>query len=149
MSNLISKPPQDYVLGFMFDQDGDTVALIRKDKPDWQKGKLNGIGGKVESGESAAGAMRREFKEEAGVDFDDWRQVLDYGGVGWTIYIFAAFSGDIYETKTMEEEIVSRWKIWELSDGGYGECMPNLSWIIPMVLYAYRSGCSLSVQQNT
>jgi hypothetical protein len=38
----------EYVCGFMFANDFTEVALIRKNKPEWQRGKLNGIGGKVE-----------------------------------------------------------------------------------------------------
>jgi 8-oxo-dGTP diphosphatase len=37
-----------YVLGFMFSSDHSEVALIRKRKPEWQRGKLNGIGGKCD-----------------------------------------------------------------------------------------------------
>lgn len=62
-----------YVVGFMFDPYYQRVACIRKNKPTWQAGKLNGIGGKIEDGESPKTAMRREFNEEAGFDCSDWR----------------------------------------------------------------------------
>jgi 8-oxo-dGTP pyrophosphatase MutT (NUDIX family) len=63
-----------YVAGFMFDVANKQVALIRKTKPAWQAGKLNGIGGKIEDGESPEAAMVREFLEETGcnTDRDDW-----------------------------------------------------------------------------
>ena len=35
-----------YVVGFMFSPDKQFVALIRKNRPEWQAGKLNGIAGK-------------------------------------------------------------------------------------------------------
>jgi hypothetical protein len=57
-----------YVVGFMFDFAFERVALIRKRKPIWQAGKLNGIGGKIEANETREEAMRREFIEEAGFD---------------------------------------------------------------------------------
>lgn len=53
----------DYVLGFAFDQYG-AVALIQKNRPDWQAGKWNGIGGHREPGETGHEAMSREFQEE-------------------------------------------------------------------------------------
>jgi len=53
-----------FVCGFLFDPTGTRVALIKKARPDWQKGKLNGVGGHIEKGESAIGAMMREFHEE-------------------------------------------------------------------------------------
>lgn len=39
-----------YVCGFMCSWDLQNFLLIRKTHPEWQKGKLNGIGGKIESG---------------------------------------------------------------------------------------------------
>lgn len=53
-----------YVCGFMFNADYSNVALVRKSKPNWQRGRLNGIGGKIEKGETADVAMAREFFEE-------------------------------------------------------------------------------------
>lgn len=64
----------NYVVGFLFNHDLSQVALIRKIKPQWQAGKLNGVGGKIEPGETPLEAMVREFKEETGayVPPDDW-----------------------------------------------------------------------------
>lgn len=53
-----------YVLGFMFDHEEKHVLLIWKNRPKWQAGKLNGIGGKIEAGETPLQAMEREFTEE-------------------------------------------------------------------------------------
>lgn len=61
-----------YVLGFAFSSDLNSLVLIHKNKPDWQKGKLNGIGGSVEAHEPAKAAMQREFAEEAGVMMPVW-----------------------------------------------------------------------------
>lgn len=45
------------------------VALILKNRPAWQAGLLNGIGGKVEpEDDSLTCALVREFTEEAGID---------------------------------------------------------------------------------
>ena len=46
------KQIKEYVAGFLFSRDGSLLALILKNKPDWQKGKLNAIGGKIEDGET-------------------------------------------------------------------------------------------------
>ena len=58
---------QLFVCGFCFDEERECVVLIEKSQPAWQAGRLNGVGGKVEPGESVADAMTREFEEEAGV----------------------------------------------------------------------------------
>ena len=65
-----------YVVGFLFSEDLKNVALIRKNRPEWQKGLLNGIGGHIEIGETDQQAMAREFAEEAGVSIWDWEHVL-------------------------------------------------------------------------
>ncbi len=54
-----------YVIGFAFHN--DSVLLIEKLKPDWQRGRLNGVGGKIEPNELPLDAMQREFFEECGI----------------------------------------------------------------------------------
>lgn len=56
-----------YVAGFVFRKHGTEVALIRKAKPAYMAGCLNGIGGAVERGEKAVDAQVRETAEESGL----------------------------------------------------------------------------------
>ncbi len=58
----------NYVAGFLFEPYMERVVLIQKEKPTWQKGRLNGVGGKMELGETPLQAMQREFREETGLD---------------------------------------------------------------------------------
>jgi 8-oxo-dGTP diphosphatase len=57
-------------LGYVLCPDGEHVLLIhrnaRPDDPAY--GKYNGLGGKLEAGENVADGMRREIREEAGID---------------------------------------------------------------------------------
>jgi hypothetical protein len=56
---------QQYVLGFAMNE--NDVLLIRKDKPLWQRGLLNGVGGKLQHYDASVRyAMEREFREETG-----------------------------------------------------------------------------------
>lgn len=66
-----------YVLGFIFDSYAEKVLLIEKQRPNWQAGKLNGIGGKIESGEKSTAAMVREAFEECHLfsKVGDWLSV--------------------------------------------------------------------------
>jgi len=57
-----------YVVGFLFSEDQSRVLLVWKNRPAWQNGKLNGVGGKIEAGETPLQAMEREFKEETYFD---------------------------------------------------------------------------------
>lgn len=61
----------EYVLGFLFRECQPLVALITKNKPEWQKNKKNGIEGKIEPNETPLEAMRREFQEETGAAIKD------------------------------------------------------------------------------
>jgi len=72
-----------YVVGFAFSFGITKVVLIRKNNPSWQKGLLNGIGGKIKNNESRTQAMAREIYEETGVKTKEtqwlyFAQMTDY-----------------------------------------------------------------------
>ena len=129
-------PMRTYACGFLFSPDRTRVLLIRKRRPAWQAGKLNGIGGKIERGETPAEAMRREFREEADLDVTTWQEVLtlsgrdDAGtGVAWRGHFFRAF-GEIDAARTMTDEALERHPVRPLP----GDVIPNLHWMIPLML---------------
>lgn len=66
--------------------------MVKKNQPDWQKGKLNGIGGKVETDETSLAAMVREWDEETigriPVLEHHWRHFLTERGRDWTCYFY-------------------------------------------------------------
>lgn len=59
-----------YVLVYAYyNHDFDDVFLIvKKHRPEWQKGLYNLIGGSIEEGETPEQAAIRELKEETGID---------------------------------------------------------------------------------
>ena len=98
-----------YTLGFAFDDKGQ-VALIEKRKPEWQRGLLNGIGGKIEPLETYEQCMSREFLEETGVHVEAWKWRYAgamIGSVGFTVYVFTYTGPEISNCKTTESEVVS------------------------------------------
>ena len=130
---------QRMVVGFMFDAEGKRVALIRKTKPAWQAGLLNGVGGKIEKGESESTAMVREFCEETGYQTYDgfWESVCILKGPGradgykWELHVYAATigNGEFSKIKTTEEEevvIVSVGDVNPLRE----DLIDNLPWLI-------------------
>ena len=119
-----------YAVGFMFNPGRNTVLLLQKTHPQWQFGMWNGPGGKLEPGETPAAAMRREFLEETGLDIQTWEQYAELAGLGFRIFFFRAFSGAIWNAKTMTEEIVDRFDVDDLP----GTIMTNAEWLIPMAL---------------
>lgn len=56
-------------LGYILSPDRNAVLLVHRNKrpDDLHYGKYNGLGGKVDRGESVAACMRREIAEESGI----------------------------------------------------------------------------------
>ncbi|MGH2530866.1 MAG: NUDIX hydrolase [Thermomicrobiales bacterium] len=61
---------------------GDLVLLLHRRKPPHQS-CWNGIGGKIEPGESPRGSVRREVVEEAVIDLDHAADLRFTGVVSW------------------------------------------------------------------
>jgi len=57
-------------LGYVFSADRERILMIRRDaRPDdIHYGYYNGLGGKLEPGEDVVAGMRREIREEAGIE---------------------------------------------------------------------------------
>lgn len=123
-----------YVCGFYFDHTHQRVVLIWKKKPAWQAGKLNGVGGKIEDGEISHAAMRREFKEETGIDHENWVALITLTGEDWRVYFYCAEgkANEFEYAQTMEDEEVAKINVDQLDDFDH---IPNLRWLIPMALH--------------
>lgn len=117
-----------WVVGFLF-KNRSEVALVLKNRPEFQKGKLNGPGGKIEDGETAESAMRREFKEETGADVRDWRAFAllkeEAGDVTFLV------SHGEYEVKTITDEPVAWYRVDDLKNQ---PTLSDLAWLIPLAL---------------
>jgi 8-oxo-dGTP diphosphatase len=94
-------------LGYVLSPDRSQVLLIHRNaRPDDQHlGKYNGLGGKIEADEDVVAGMRREIREEAGIECDELslRGTISWPGFGkrgedWLGFIFvvSAFSGTPY-----------------------------------------------------
>lgn len=128
----------EYVVGFLIDPVTDNVLLIRKNRPEWQRGKLNGVGGKVEPGEEAHQAMQREFREETGMTIDDWRRVLTMEFPAARVYFYRSFTSrsHLMTASTMTDEVVELWEIgYLLKWPGSARIVPNLRWLLPLAAY--------------
>ena len=123
---------QEYVAGFLFDD--DQVVLVKKNRPPWQAGKYNGVGGKVEPGEAPYDAMVREFEEEAGVRVESWKHFITLKGTQSTIYCYTAFDADaVYNSRTMEEEPIHAIETWSINGM---VTVPNVQWLVPLARQA-------------
>lgn len=124
----------EYVAGFLFDRSQNTVVLIRKNRPDWQVGMLNGVGGHIDPGESADDAMRREFREEAGLDLDSWEHYASLTGDWGCVWFYRAFVDHAtlmsLRPKTDEPLVITSTRAIP------GNVVPNLHWLLPMAMHA-------------
>jgi 8-oxo-dGTP diphosphatase len=128
-----------YVLGFCFGPSLKTVVLIKKTRPAWQKGRLNGVGGHIENGETPHAAMAREFKEEASFENSlEWVQFGLLHGDGWEVHLFHAHNKVIPHPYNLSDEgevsahHLDRVLGKETSKGA--SPLPNLRYLIPMAL---------------
>lgn len=132
---------KQYVVGFVFSLQQQSVLLMRKKRPDWMVDRLNGIGGKVEKGERVNQAMSREFYEEAGVHVNppDWQHIVSYfgprGQPEFDIKFFRLFDEYVFEKAfSKTDEMLVRVQVSDIMS------LPvvwNLNWIIPMALDPY------------
>jgi 8-oxo-dGTP diphosphatase len=155
--------PPSYCLGFAFDipdvrpdgiepttllanqgirqHHGPRVALIEKIKPEWQAGRLNGIGGMIEEFDRGTGhgasrvglnAMVREFQEETGyqTEVSDWSHFHTMGSEEWQVECFRAFSIPLEELKTTtDEEVICTTALYLPHN-----VLWNLRFLIPLAL---------------
>ena len=120
-----------YTVGFLFSLNGESVCLIKKTKPDWQKGFLNGVGGKVEEGESYINCIIREFKEEAGVEILNWIEAGKMVSNEWEVMVYFAFDDSINNVASLTEEEVDIYNVKELSKE---KVLPNVPILIGLCL---------------
>lgn len=97
-----------YVLGFMFDDTARKILLIRKRRPTWQAGRLNGIGGKIEPGESPIAALVREVGEETALDTTpaQWRYFGILDGPEFRVHCFETRDARIQQAVALTDELL-------------------------------------------
>ena len=95
-------------LGYVLSEDRRKVLLVHRNAraDDQHLGKYNGLGGKLEADEDVVAGMRREIREEAGIECDalELRGTISWPGFGkqgedWLGFIFlvTAFEGRPFE----------------------------------------------------
>lgn len=126
----------EYTLAFIFDDTLSEVLLIKKTKPDWQAGYLNGIGGKREHNETTTDCIIREVYEECGLRNIHYTPVGVIQGEEYLVTVFTArVSRSILEeasTKT-EEEV----QLYKMVDLPTLNLLPSVKYLIPMCIQPY------------
>lgn len=136
----------EYTCGFLHCVTTDRILLLRKEKPLWQRGKLNGIGGKIELGEDPLSAMRREWSEETQRDITpQWELFATLHFPEAKVHFFRAqVNREVGLPTDGESNDVGEMFMWVARDAlpHVMNIIPNLIWIIPMGFGDDRVGCA-------
>ncbi len=122
-----------YTLGFIFNHTKTSVLLIQKNRPDWQKGKVNGIGGHIEKGEEPINSFIREVREETGIELNTTHvQFVGYiQSPESLVHVYTTlYDGEKNTVSSRTDEKVAWFPRAELPPN----IMSNLSWLIPLSL---------------
>lgn len=126
---------KNYVVLFLFDEEGENVLLLLKNKPIYQVGKFNGVGGKIEESETPFNAIHRELYEETSYKDNSVPNMRLFATLNLQDGFMFCFSGFIMnkELKSInpaESEILKIFPVKELPKN----IMPQVEWLIPMAL---------------
>lgn len=132
---------QNYVCGFLFK--GHQVLLVEKKNPEWQRGLLNGIGGKVENYETSDAAMTREFEEETGLRVTDFELfATEHNTQTSCVYFYRARVPVVHDWISPSKNDASEPLYWiDASKLGAYTAVGNLSWLIPLALDRRKLNC--------
>jgi 8-oxo-dGTP diphosphatase len=117
-------------LAYVFSPEGTRVLMIHRNaRPgDLHLGKYNGLGGKLDPGEDVVSGLRREVREEAGIECEELELAgtISWPGFGksgedWFAFIFRVlrFSGSLLDSNPegklewVELDRVSTLPLWD------------------------------------
>lgn len=136
-----------YTLAFIFNAELSKVLLLRKTRPEWQAGLLNGIGGKCEPNEPPLKCIQREVFEECGLENIYFEKVGYISGGEYVVYVYTASISSIdFETAVSKtDEIVAAYDVNDLHNQ---ELLPSVKYLIPMAMQPYIDPNFMSFTTN-
>lgn len=134
----------EYTLILPFNKDGTKILLLCKTHgPEFLLGLWNGVGGKVEPGESPTAAAVREFKEETGKDLNEFalhKLVTLRCPNDITVYVSYIHTDDILEVRSCND-VGETFGVFDIKTCMVfiesGRVVPNLLWMVPLALQQY------------
>lgn len=124
---------KSYTLGFIFNPTYSKVLLMHKNRPDWQKGRLNGVGGKIEEGEESIACIVREIREETGLvtQRHDWILVGTMKGSDWFCDVYGlVYTSTMGVVSAITDEQVEWFDVHALPRN----IISNLAWLVPLTV---------------
>lgn len=138
-------------LSLLFLRKDDRVLLAMK-KRGFGEGRWNGVGGKVEDGESIEQAMIRETQEEIGVTPTVFEKVGDirfdeyFKGEPTLMHVHVFTASDWKGEPTESEEMKPEW--FALTDIPYDAMWPDDPYWLPQVLAGKKVSADFKLDAN-
>jgi 8-oxo-dGTP diphosphatase len=136
---------QVYTIGALFPPDLSRIVLIKKIKPEWQKGKYNLPGGKTKTGETPQECISREFYEETGLVVlpKEWKHIGSIIGTSSkNKYIVDVLTAIIQGDQDINNDTDEKARWFRL--GSYSlrtaPLISNLDWLIPFAMNIHEQG---------
>lgn len=124
----------EYVLVCCYDKQRDIIVMIVKSSPEWQKGRLNLPGGKIEPGETPEIAAARELLEETGfIPFMPIEVMGTIQGESCVVYCCKAICDILEEFRPRSGEKELPVKLTWREVKNHPLVIPNLRVIIPLI----------------
>lgn len=122
-----------HTLGFIFDAKLSQVLLMQKERPDWQKGRVNGIGGKIESGEESISSIVREVFEETGLQTkkEEWIYIGEIKSDTYAVDVYTLiYKGEFNDASSTTDEEVNWFEVNKIPENA----IHNLCWLVPLAI---------------
>lgn len=125
------------------------ILLVTKAKPEWQKGKLNLLGGKVELNETPTQAAIRELYEESGIEIFHAVKCGEIRSKPSLIHCFYADLGRVNITIKPRPEEIEQFNFYNWDSVKYDHrLIPNLKIIIPLLRMRVEGWCIFDNQNS-
>ena len=134
---------KNYCLCILHSYSRDLVAVVRKARPEWQRGYYNFPGGHIEAGETPRLAAIREAEEETGIVIADnllrnvdLLQFEKQGSIHTRLHVFAyAVPDPLPVLRNLDHTEPVGWVSNELVLTRQLRMIDNLPWLLAKALY--------------
>lgn len=131
---------------------GDQFLIALK-KRGFGAGKWNGVGGKIEHGETVEQALVRETIEEIGVTPKSWQPVAELDFIQdadtddpWHMYVYAYLCDDWDGEPVESEEMMPKW--FHVEDMPYGDMWDDDKFWLPHVIDGKKVVASFTFDEH-
>jgi 8-oxo-dGTP pyrophosphatase MutT (NUDIX family) len=144
-------PKPTKLLTLLFLRKNDQVLLAMK-KRGFGEGRWNGVGGKLDAGESIEAAMIRETQEEIGVTPTSYEKVADirfdelFKGEPTLMHVHVYLADKWDGEPTESEEMKPEW--FTVGNIPYDDMWPDDPYWLPSVLEGHKISAEFTLDEN-